>query len=206
MKALIVVDLQNDFMPGGTLPVARGDEVAPLANRLMKAFPVVVTTQDWHPRKHGSFAASHRRRHVGDVIDLNGLEQILWPVHCVQNTKGAAFVDELDVDGLSYAFQKGTDPGIDSYSGFFDNGYRRATSLDTYLTQRLVQRVYVCGVATDYCVKYTCLDARLREFETFLIEDACRGVNLKRGDVRNAVREMQNAGVKVVKSRDILKA
>ncbi|MDB5355702.1 MAG: Nicotinamidase [Phycisphaerales bacterium] len=204
MKTLILVDIQNDFIPGGTLPVPEGDRIVPLVNRLQDRFDLVVATQDWHPADHGSFAANHPGRKPGEVIDLHGLRQILWPVHCVQNTPGAAFVPGLETRRISRVFQKGTDPTIDSYSGFFDNGRRKATGLGDYLKEKGATDVYVCGLATDYCVKFTALDARSLGFKTFLIEDASRGVNLKPGDVEAAVEEMRRAGVGVVNSDKLL--
>jgi nicotinamidase/pyrazinamidase len=200
MNAFILVDVQNDFVPGGALAVPEGDRVVPVCNRLQAAFDLVVATQDWHPGDHGSFAANHPGKKPGDVIDLNGLRQILWPVHCVQNTPGAQFVAGLDMSRVERVFQKGTDAGIDSYSGFFDNGHRRATGLGDYLKQRGVSDVYVAGLATDYCVKFTALDARQLGFMTHLIVDACRGVNLAPRDVDEAIAEMITAGVVVVDS------
>jgi nicotinamidase/pyrazinamidase len=202
MNALILVDIQNDFVPGGALAVPEGDRVVPVANALAGSgrFALVVATQDWHPAGHGSFAASHPGRKVGEVIELNGLKQILWPVHCVQGTSGAELHPELDRSRIERIFTKGTDPGIDSYSGFFDNGHRKATGLGEYLKSKHVSDVYVCGLATDYCVKFTALDARQLGFNTHLIEDASRGVELKKGDVAAAVQEMRRAGVRVVES------
>ena len=197
MKALVLVDIQNDFLPRGTLPVLRGDEVVAAANSLQPQFDLVVATQDWHPPNHASFAANHPGKKPGERIDLNGLPQILWPVHCVQNTHGAAFAPGLDLGRVERIFQKGTDPEIDSYSGFFDNGHRKATGLGEYLKRRGVTGVYVCGLATDYCVRFTALDAQALGFETFLIEDACRGVELEPGDIHRAVEEMKRAGVRV---------
>lgn len=205
MNALILVDLQNDFMPGGALPVAEGHAVVPVANALLPKFELVVATQDWHPAQHGSFAANHAGRKPGEPIDLNGLRQVLWPVHCVQHSSGAEFVQELDASKITRVFQKGTDAGIDSYSGFFDNGHRKATGLGEYLKSRGVDHVYVLGVATDYCVKFTALDARGLGFKTTLIADACRGVNLKPGDVDAAIVELRGAGVDVVHSANVLK-
>ncbi len=205
MRALIFVDLQNDFVPGGALAVPRGDEVVPLANRLAERFDLVVATQDWHPADHGSFAAEHEGRDPGDSIDLGGLEQILWPVHCVQETPGAAFVEALDMRSVKKVFRKGTEQDIDSYSGFFDNGQRRATGLGGYLEEQSVTEVYLLGLATDYCVKFTALDARSLGFETHLIEDACRGVDLTPGDVDRAVEEMRATGVRVLNSRELLR-
>lgn len=204
MRSLILVDLQNDFLPGGALPVPRGDEVVPVADRLADHFDLVVATQDWHPPDHGSFAVQHEGRQPGEVIELGGLEQILWPVHCVQETPGAEFVRGLDMRKVKKVFQKGTHREIDSYSGFFDNGHRRATGLGDYLKEQSVSEVYVLGLATDYCVKFTALDARSLGFEAHLIEDACRGVDLSPGDVARAVEEMRAAGVRVLNSRDLM--
>jgi nicotinamidase/pyrazinamidase len=203
VKALILVDLQNDFCPRGALPVPEGDRVVPVVNRLLGRFGLIVAMQDWHPPDHGSFAANHPRRNVGEVIDLNGLPQILWPVHCVQNTPGAEFHPGLERSRIDRVFQKGTDPAIDSYSGFFDNGRRKATGLGDFLRERQVSDVFVCGLATDYCVKCTALDAVGLGFRTHLVEDACRGVDLKPGDVARAIAEMRAAGVVLVKSEGV---
>lgn len=200
MTALILVDIQKDFVPGGALPVPEGDAIVPLVHRLQAHFDLIVATQDWHPPDHGSFAVNHPGRKPGEIADLHGLQQILWPVHCVQNTAGASFVAGLDVGQVDKIFVKGTDPQIDSYSGFFDNGHRKETGLGDYLKEKGVSDVYVVGLATDYCVKYTALDALKLGFKTFLIEDACRGVNLKPGDVARAVDEMKRAGVSLVRS------
>ncbi|MEL7249927.1 MAG: bifunctional nicotinamidase/pyrazinamidase [Bacteroidota bacterium] len=204
--ALILVDLQNDFCPLGALPVPEGDKVIPIANALLPHFSTVVATQDWHPADHGSFAANHPWRKPGQVIDLNGLDQILWPIHCVQGSFGAEFTPGLNQDGIDEVFVKGTDPGIDSYSGFFDNGHRKATGLGDWLKEKGIQKVYVMGLATDYCVKFTALDAHELGFETYLIEDASRGVNLNDGDVTAAVADMKAAGVNIVQSDSILQA
>lgn len=203
MKALILVDLQNDFMPGGALPVPHGDQVIPVANRVQHSFDLVVATQDWHPLDHGSFAANHPGRQPGDLIELNGLEQVLWPVHCVQETTGAAFAPTLDAHRAKRIFKKGTDPAIDSYSGFFDNGQRNSTGLGEYLKDKDVTDVYILGLATDYCVKFTALDARRLGFDTHVIEDACRGVELKTGDARIALEDMAQSRVKIIGSAEI---
>ncbi|HEY2586881.1 MAG TPA: bifunctional nicotinamidase/pyrazinamidase [Tepidisphaeraceae bacterium] len=203
MNALILVDIQNDFVPGGALPVPEGDAIVPVCNRLSRAFELVVATQDWHPANHGSFAALHPGHKIGEVIDLNGLPQILWPVHCVQHTPGAAFVPGLDTSRVERVFQKGTDPAIDSYSGFFDNGHRKATGLGEYLKERGVTDVFVAGLATDYCVKFTALDAKSLGFRTSLIQDASRGVNVHPGDVDAAVEEMRRVGVRIRQSSQV---
>jgi nicotinamidase/pyrazinamidase len=206
MKALILVDIQNDFLPGGALAVPDGNKVIPLANKLQSLFPLVVATQDWHPANHGSFAASHPGKNVFEQIELNGLPQTLWPVHCVQNTKGAELAAGLSRDRVVKVFPKGTDAGIDSYSGLFDNGHRKSTGLGEWLKTQGVTDVFVCGLATDYCVKFTALDAVQFGFKTCLIEDASRGVNLRPNDVSDAIGEMKRAGVTVVQSTDLLNA
>ena len=206
MKALILVDVQNDFLPGGALAVPDGDKVIPVANKLQPRFPLVVATQDWHPANHGSFAANHHGKKVFEQIDLSGLPQTLWPVHCVQNTKGAELAAGLNRERITKIFPKGTEPGIDSYSGLFDNGHRKSTGLGEWLKARGVTEVFVCGLATDYCVKFTALDAAQRGFKTHFIEDASRGVNLQPNDVRDAIAEMKRAGVTVVQSSEILNA
>lgn len=194
-KALILVDLQNDFLPGGALAVPGGDEVIPLANRLMDDFGLVVATQDWHPPDHGSFAANHPGRQVFETIDLHGLPQTLWPVHCVQGTAGADFAPGLETSRIGRIFRKGTRPDIDSYSGFHDNGHRQSTGLAGWLREQGVREVTVCGLATDYCVKFTALDALAEGFAVTLALPACRGVNLQPGDVDAAVAEMRQKGV-----------
>jgi len=206
LDALLLVDLQNDFMPGGALPVREGNAVVPVANLLSKGFELVVATQDWHPANHASFAVNHLGKKPGDRIVLDGLDQVLWPVHCVEQTRGAALVDSLDQSRIVRVFQKGTDPRIDSYSGFFDNGHRRSTGLGDFLKQAGVDRVFVLGVATDYCVKFTALDARQLGFDTYLVADACRGVELRLGDASRAIDEMTRAGVRVVQSANIIRA
>lgn len=200
MNALILVDLQNDFCPGGALPVPEGDRVVAVANKLQRQFPLVVATQDWHPADHGSFAANHPGKRPGDVIELAGLPQVLWPVHCVQGTPGAEFHPDLDRSAIARVFRKGTDPNIDSYSGIFDNAHRKSTGLAEYLKDRGVRRVTICGLATDYCAKFTALDALELGFETCLIEDACRGVDLQPGDVQRAIEAMRAKGVRVIQS------
>ena len=203
MKALILVDIQNDFLPGGTLAVPDGDKVIPIANRLQAAFPLVVATQDWHPANHGSFAVSHPGKNVFEQIELNGLPQTLWPVHCVQQTRGADLAEALHRDRIAKVFPKGTDVGIDSYSGLFDNGHRKSTGLGEWLKAKGVTEVFVCGLATDYCVKVTALDAVQFDFKTNLIEDASRGVNIRPDDVKNAIAEMKRAGVTIIQSVNI---
>ena len=197
MKALLLIDIQNDFLPGGALAVPHGDEVVPVANRLMPAYDLVVATQDWHPGDHLSFASQHPSRCLGEVIELSGLPQVLWPDHCVQGTRGAEFAPQLNRAGIAHVVQKGTDRTIDSYSGFFDNARRKATGLEALLRQRGVDEVAVLGLATDYCVRATALDAVSLGFRTTLITAGCRGVELKAGDCHRAIDEMRAAGVTI---------
>jgi len=204
MRALILVDIQKDFLPGGPLGVAEGDQVIPVANRLQRQFDLVVATQDWHPADHGSFAANHPGQHPGDVVDLDGLEQILWPTHCVQGSDGATFADELDLTQVAKIFTKGTDPLIDSYSGFYDNGHRKATGLSAYLKEKGVTDVYIVGLAADVCVKFTALDAVKESFGTYVLRDGTRGVNLQPGDTEQAFTDMQAAGVHLINSEDLV--
>ena len=200
MKTLLLIDIQNDFMPGGALPVPEGDAIVPVVNALLPRFDLIVATQDWHPADHGRFAANYPGSHGGEVIDLHGVPQILWPVHCVQNTGGACFAPGLETRCIERIFQKGTDPAIDSYSGFFDNGHRKATGLAEFLRDRSARELWLAGLATDYCVKFTALDAATEGFRVTLIEDACRGVNLQPHDVSRAIDEMRAAGVVIAPS------
>ncbi len=199
MKTLIVVDVQNDFIDGGALAVPGGSEVVPIINDLQAGFDLIVATQDWHPASHASFAANHPGRQPFDQIDLHGLPQTLWPVHCVRGTPGADFAPGLERTRWERTFQKGTDPEIDSYSGFFDNGHRRATGLGDYLRERGVEEVTVVGLATEYCVKFTALDALTEGLRVFVVENACRGVELRPGDTARALEEMRAAGAEIAR-------
>jgi nicotinamidase/pyrazinamidase len=203
MKALLWGDLQNDFMPGGALAVPRGDEVIEVANRMGRHFDLVVAIQDWHPPDHKSFAANHPGKSVGDVIVLHGLEQFLWPVHCVQNTEGAEFAPGLNTAAVDHVVRKALDREIDSYSAFFDNGHQRATGLEEYLRQKGVDDIYLLGLATDYCVKFSVLDARRLGFNTWVIRDGCRGIERNPGDIDRAWAEMEQAGARLIESRQV---
>ena len=196
-RALLLVDIQNDFLPGGALAVARGDEVVPVANAVQSRFELVVATQDWHPANHGSFASQYEGKKPGDLIELAGMPQVLWPDHCVQGSFGAEFHRDLDRSRIAKVFRKGTDPEIDSYSGFFDNGHRKSTGLGDYLREQRVTDVYLLGLATDYCVRWTALDAVQLGFKTHVIADGVRGVELTAGDIAKAIDEMRAAGVAI---------
>lgn len=205
MNALILIDIQNDFCPGGALAVPEGDQVVPIANRASLLYPLVVATQDWHPPDHGSFAANHPGKNVYDLGELGGLPQVLWPAHCVQNTPGAELHPNLDRTRLTRIFHKGTDPTIDSYSAFFDNGHKKSTGLGEWLRERGVTAVDLLGLATDYCVKFSALDAVQLGFTTRVIVDGCRGVGLQPGDIDAALSELHQAGVALISS-DVLSA
>jgi len=180
-KALLLIDLQNDFCPGGSLAVPGGDEVVLLANQLLSDFDLVVATQDWHPANHSSFVST-------------------WPVHCVQEEKGAEFHPALDIRKVHKIIRKGSDVEIDSYSAFFDNAKLRSTGLADYLRAEQIDEVYLLGLATDYCVKYSALDAVQEGFKTHLLLDACRGVELNPGDIARAIEELHLAGVTIISS------
>ena len=201
MRALILVDIQNDFLSGGALAVPNGDDVVPVANRLMPEYELVVATQDWHPAGHKSFASQHDGYSVGDVIGLDGVEQVLWPDHCVQGSRGAEFAAELNTDDVDHVVQKGTDPSIDSYSGFFDNDHKKSTGMGDYLKQRGVTAVDVMGLATDYCVKFTAMDALELGFDVRLLAEGVRGVELTPGDCDLAIKQMKETGIRVVEKK-----
>ncbi len=203
MRALVLVDLQYDFLPGGALAVSHGQETIAVAQRLIPKFDIVVATQDWHPRDHHSFAANHPGKSPGEMIDVGGLPQVLWPVHCVQNSRGAELHEALERGKITAVFRKGIDPELDSYSGFYDNGHKKATGLADWLHQKKVNRLYVLGLATDYCVKFTVLDGRQLGFDVWLVEDGCRAVDLAPGDGDRAVVAMRAAGATIITS-DVL--
>ncbi|HEU0033016.1 MAG TPA: bifunctional nicotinamidase/pyrazinamidase [Kofleriaceae bacterium] len=200
MRALVLVDLQYDFLPGGALAVANGDETIAVAQRLMPRFQTVVATQDWHPPDHKSFAVNNPGMAVGELGELGGMPQVMWPAHCVQGTRGAELHAALDRDRLTKVFRKGTDPEIDSYSGFFDNGRRKSTGKGEWLLQHGVRELVVLGLATDYCVKFTVLDGLQLGFAVTLVEDGCRGVNLDPDDSERAIAAMRDAGATIMTS------
>lgn len=206
-SALIIVDVQNDFCKGGALEVKNGNDVIPVINDLVKSnkFDFVVATQDWHPKNHKSFASNHKNKNEYDVIKINGITQVLWPAHCVQRRKGSRFHKELELGKNYKVFKKGTNSEIDSYSGFYDNDHKSSTGLAEYLKKKNISEVYVTGLATDYCVKFTALDSVKEGFKTFVIKDTVRGVNIKKDDSKKAFAEMKLSGVKVITSRGILK-
>ncbi|MCB1022491.1 MAG: bifunctional nicotinamidase/pyrazinamidase [Bryobacterales bacterium] len=202
MNALLLIDLQYDFMPGGALAVEHGDEVVSVANALMPRFGLVAASQDWHPADHGSFASQHAGKQPLDVIELDGLEQTLWPDHCVQGTHGAELAAGLDQERIARVIHKGTDKRVDSYSAFFDNAHRRATGLEAYLRGKGVEAVYLMGLATDYCVQFSALDAAKLGFRTFVYRQGCRGIGVNDGGVDRAWDAMRQAGVTLLDDLD----
>ena len=197
MKALLIIDVQNDFLSGGALAVPQGDEVIDAVIELIPQYEIVVATQDWHPSNHQSFAAQHPQREVGEVVRLGDLDQVLWPTHCVQGELGAELSNRLNPYDIDHVIRKGVDPQIDSYSAFFDNARQQSTGLAEYLRDRGVDEVHVAGLATDYCVKATALDAIDQRFRVVLLQHAVRGVDLQPGDCARAIEEMRSAGVEI---------
>ena len=201
-SALLVIDVQNSFLPGGSLAVKDGDQVIPVINRIAKSFANVVMTQDWHTAGHISFASSHPGKKPFEVIDLPYGKQVLWPDHCVQGTEGAALSKDLSISGAEFVVRKGHHEDVDSYSAFTEADGKTTTGLAAYLKARKLQRLFMAGLATDFCVAWTALDARKAGFEAYVIEDACRGIDTQ-GSMARAWADMAKAGVKRIQSSDI---
>jgi len=202
--ALIIIDVQNDFCPGGSLAVADGDLVIPVINRIAGSLPIVVATQDWHPADHISFASRHRGKAPLDTVELGGLPQVLWPDHCVQGSLGAELHPKLDQRPVDLLLHKGTHRDVDSYSAFFENDRTSATGLAYYFRGLGCEELFLAGLATDYCVLYSALDAVSLGFRTTVISDAVRGVDQPPGSVEDALRRMRDAGVALCESREIV--
>jgi nicotinamidase/pyrazinamidase len=201
-SALLIVDVQNDFCPGGALGVPDGDAVIGPINRLARRFKRVVATQDWHPADHISFASNWKGKRPGDLVDSGGLEQTLWPEHCLQGSGGAAFHPGLALEPVGLILRKGCHRDLDSYSALFENDRKTPTGLDGYLRSLGVRRLYLAGLATDYCVYYSALDALSLGYEVVLLEDSVRGVDLPAGRVRAVLSEMKDSGVAFARARD----
>lgn len=203
MKAFVVVDVQNDFLPGGALAIRGGNEILPMINDLFKEpFDLIVASKDWHPRNHASFAANQGKL-VGEVISLGGVEQVLWPVHCVQGSSGAQFAPGLETDRIDKIFYKGINENIDSYSCFFDNGHVHSTGLNEYLKGQKIDDLFFAGLATDYCVKYSVADALALGFGCFVIVDCCRGVDEDHNNCQKALIEMQQMGCQLITAKQV---
>jgi len=201
MKTLIIIDPQNDFMPGGSLSVPNGDEIIPIVNKLQEKFDLVIASQDWHPTGHASFASSHKGKNEFETIDLNGIEQVMWPEHCVQNTDGAEFHKDLETAKIEAIFRKGTNPEIDSYSAFYDNQHLKSTGLAGYLKEKKANDLYFCGLAAEICVHFTAKDAIKEGFKATVIEDAVRALNSE--DFEKAKAELKELGGKIISSEAI---
>jgi nicotinamidase/pyrazinamidase len=203
MRALILVDIQNDFLPGGALAVPGGDLIIPFVNELQRHFDCIIATKDWHPKEHISFASTHGKK-SGDIIECVGKKQELWPEHCVQGTRGAEFPALLDVTRIEKVIHKGVQKDIDSYSTFFDNARLRETGLREYLQKKRINEIYLAGLATNFCVKYSVLDARKMGFETNVILEACRGIELYPGAVNESIAEMKQAGAHFISFKEFI--
>lgn len=201
MNALLLIDIQNDFLPGGSLAVAGGDQIIPVVNAVQQKFERVVATQDWHPQSHKSFASAHRGKNVFEQVELAGLPQTLWPDHCVQGTPGAELSPAVDWNSTEAIFRKGTNPEIDSYSGFYDNGHRKATGLAAYLKGHGVRTIYLAGLAADYCVYFTAKDALAEGFNVVLIEDATRAIDEQ--GYQKARKDLIEKGGRILHSSEI---
>lgn len=201
VKTLIITDVQRDFLPGGALGVSGANFIVATINRLIPHFDHVVAVRDWHPPGHVSFASAHGKR-VGEIFKAGKIEQILWPDHCVQETRGAEWADELKTDRIEATFSKGTDPAVDSYSAFFDGQRHRSTGLADYLKKHQLKDLYFVGVATDYCILYSVLDALELGFKVTVILDACRSINRRLGDEQRAIDAMKKKGALVASSED----
>jgi len=202
MRALVIIDMQNDFIPGGSLAVPEGDKLVPIINNLQEKFDLIIATQDWHPQDHSSFAENHSGKKDFEIIELGGIDQILWPVHCVQNSEGAQLHSDLKTQKLEAIFRKGTNKEIDSYSGFYDNAHLKSTGLSGYLNEKGISQLYFCGLAAEYCVYFSIIDALKEGFETFLIEDATKAIS--KTEFEKAKKEILHAGGKIITASEIV--
>lgn len=203
MNALLIVDVQNDFCPGGALEVPGGDTIIPVINSLSKTFDAVIQTQDWHPARHSSFASTHEDKEPFKTVEMSYGTQVLWPDHCVQGSKGADFHPDLETDRSQLIVRKGFRKDIDSYSAFFENDNSTSTGLTGYLRERNIDTLYVVGLATDFCVKWSVLDGIKEGFNLYVMEDAVKGIDIE-GSVEQAWSEMLDAGAEKIPSNDLL--
>ena len=196
MKTLVLVDIQNDFLKGGSLAVPQGEKIIKPINKIIKQYDLVIATKDWHPKNHISFASNHPDKKIGDIINVNGVDQVLWPDHCIQNSYGSDFPEQLDISKLAKVVYKGSDANIDSYSGFFDNGHFRSTGLSDYLKSKDVYKIDYVGLATDYCLKYTAIDSVSEGFKTRVLINCIKGIEEKGCEL--ALNEMKSKGVELI--------
>lgn len=202
MKTLLIIDVQNDFIPGGSLAIANGDSIIPVINQLQEKFDLIIATQDWHPQNHLSFASNHSDKKSFEKAIVQGTEETLWPDHCVQGTTGAEFHPELQTNRIAAIFRKGMDPKVDSYSGFYDNHHTISTGLSGYLREKGVTKIHFCGLAADICVYFTIKDAISEGFSAILIDDASQPLNRK--EYEDIKQKLIVKGVKIKNSQDIL--
>ena len=202
-NALLIVDVQNDFCPGGALAIHEGDRIIPAINRIQPLFDTIIATRDWHPPDHVSFAATHPGKHIHDVMDIGGIPQVLWPPHCVSGTTGAAFHPDLETGRFRLILHKGMNPALDSYSVFLENDKKTRTGMDGFLRSLEITRIFLCGLATDYCVLYSALDAISFGFETCVVIDACCGVDVPEGNIEKAIGLMKSSGVSIISSLEL---
>ena len=196
MKTLVLVDIQNDFLKGGSLAVPQGEKIIKPINKIIKEYDLVIATKDWHPKNHISFASNHTDKKIGDIINVNGVDQVLWPDHCIQNSYGSDFPEQLDISKLAKVVYKGSDANIDSYSGFFDNGHFRSTGLSDYLKSKDVYKIDYVGLATDYCLKYTAIDSVSEGFKTRVLINCIKGIEEKGCEL--ALNEMKSKGIELI--------
>lgn len=196
MKALIIIDIQNDFLPGGSLEVKEGDKIITLINEMMDNYDHIIATKDWHPSNHVSFASNHPGKEIGDIIKVNGLNQILWPDHCVQDSYGSEFPKELNHEKINNIIYKGKNENIDSYSGFYDNSKGASTQLSEYLKSKGIDKIDCVGLATEYCVKYTAIDGSIEGFNTRVLLKCTKGIN--QNDIKSAIDEMRSNNVVII--------
>lgn len=196
MKTLVLVDIQNDFLKGGSLAVPEGEKIIKPINKIIKQYDLVIATKDWHPKNHISFASNHSDKKIGDIINVNGVDQVLWPDHCIQNSYGSDFPEQLDISKLAKVVYKGSDANIDSYSGFFDNGHFRSTGLSDYLKSKDVYKIDYVGLATDYCLKYTAIDSVSEGFKTRVLINCIKGIEEKGCEL--ALNEMKSKGIELI--------
>lgn len=201
MKTLIIVDVQNDFTPGGSLEVPEGDKIVPIINEIQEDFDLIIATQDWHPEDHSSFASNHKNKEPFDKIEWKGQDQILWPDHCVQGSKGAEFHPDLEMNKVEAIFRKGMDTDIDSYSGFYDNGHEKNTGLTGYLKERKAKDLYFVGLAADICVQFSIKDAIKEGYRATLIEDATRAID--DDDWKKIKSELKDQGCNMINSASL---
>ncbi|TYB74300.1 bifunctional nicotinamidase/pyrazinamidase [Bizionia myxarmorum] len=201
MKTLLIIDVQNDFMPGGSLAIPNGDKIVSVINTMQYKFDLVVASQDWHPKDHVSFASNHSGKKTFDEIEIQGKPQTLWPDHCVQGTEGAEFHSDLDTKPWEAIFRKGTDKTIDSYSAFYDNGHLKSTGLAGYLKEKGTSQLFLCGLAADICVYFSIYDAFKEGFACFYVEDASQPLDVE--NFKDLKQEMIKLGIQIISSEEI---